>query len=92
MFPVSLGTHKYAGEEGVQPRSSRSWSRSSASTAASAPVLADILAEPGPDTSVFRLRDGVKFSDGTPFTAKDVVASYHRHRSSKARSSRSTRA
>ena len=32
----------------------------------------------------FRLRDGVKFQDGTPFTAQDVVDSYTRMRTIKA--------
>ncbi|MFJ7156549.1 ABC transporter substrate-binding protein [Streptomyces sp. NPDC101118] len=42
------------------------------------PALAAALPEVSPDglTYTYRLRQGVKFSDGRPFTAKDVVFTY----------------
>ncbi|MGN9790697.1 ABC transporter substrate-binding protein [Streptomyces sp. OZ13] len=42
------------------------------------PALAAELPEVGPDrlTYTYKLRKGVKFSDGTPFSAKDVVFTY----------------
>ncbi|HUJ01875.1 MAG TPA: ABC transporter substrate-binding protein [Usitatibacter sp.] len=46
------------------------------------PSLATEWKATGPRTWVFRLRRGVKFSDGTPFTADDVVFSYERASSS----------
>jgi peptide/nickel transport system substrate-binding protein len=42
------------------------------------PALATKWAQTAPDVWRFTLRDGVKFSDGSPFTADDVVFSYHR--------------
>jgi peptide/nickel transport system substrate-binding protein len=46
------------------------------------PELAVSWKNTGPTTWVFNLRRGVKFSDGTPFTADDVVFSYNRARES----------
>ncbi|MFG2874085.1 ABC transporter substrate-binding protein [Streptomyces sp. NPDC048337] len=42
------------------------------------PALAEALPEVSPDglTYTYRLRRGVKFSDGVPFSAKDVVFTY----------------
>lgn len=40
------------------------------------PGLALSWENPNPTTWIFHLRDGVKFSDGTPFTADDVVYTY----------------
>ncbi|WP_030158221.1 ABC transporter substrate-binding protein [Streptomyces sp. NRRL S-244] len=42
------------------------------------PALAEALPEVSADglTYTYKLRQGVKFSDGTPFTAKDVVFTY----------------
>lgn len=37
------------------------------------PVLAESWKAVGPKTWEFKLRDGVKFSDGTPLTAQDVI-------------------
>jgi peptide/nickel transport system substrate-binding protein len=42
------------------------------------PTLAVSWTQVEPQTWVFKLRQGVKFSDGTPFTAADVVASIAR--------------
>ena len=42
------------------------------------PGLATSWKQTGPTTWVFNLRKGVKFSDGTPFTADDVVFSIKR--------------
>src|SRR5256714_15150036 len=42
------------------------------------PSLAVSWQQLGPTTGRFQLRTGVKFHDGTPFTAADVVFSYDR--------------
>ena len=42
------------------------------------PWLATSWENPAPNTWIFRLRRNVKFSDGTPFTADDVVFSFER--------------
>ena len=42
------------------------------------PALATEWSQPAPDVWRFKLRQGVKFSDGTPFNADDVEFSYHR--------------
>nr|WP_272214687.1 ABC transporter substrate-binding protein [Marinicella sp. W31]MDC2880008.1 ABC transporter substrate-binding protein [Marinicella sp. W31] len=44
------------------------------------PDLAEAIPEPqdGGKTYVFKLRDGIKFADGTDMTAEDVVASFQR--------------
>ena len=42
------------------------------------PALATEWSQTAPDVWRFKLRQGVKFSDGTPFTADDVVFSYQR--------------
>lgn len=46
------------------------------------PGLALSWTNTSPTTWVFKLRPGVKFHDGTPFTADDVVFSYNRARES----------
>lgn len=50
------------------------------------PALATKVDSPDPKTRVFTLREGVKFHDGTPFTAADVVASLNRTRDPKSAS------
>jgi len=44
------------------------------------PALATRWEQPSPTVWRFHLRDGVAFSDGTPFTADDVLFSYERAR------------
>src|SRR6202171_298395 len=44
------------------------------------PSLAESWQQTSPTTWRFKLRAGVKFHDGTPFTADDVVFSYERAR------------
>jgi peptide/nickel transport system substrate-binding protein len=80
MFPVSLDTYKYAGEESVQTTIQQVMEPLvRVDDGKIVPVLATSWTNPDPDTWIFKLRSGVKFSDGTPFSAKDVVASYQRH-------------
>ncbi|GAA1789898.1 ABC transporter substrate-binding protein [Leucobacter iarius] len=43
------------------------------------PALAEKVETPNPTTRVYTLRDGVKFHDGTPLTAADVVFSLKRN-------------
>ena len=81
MFPVSLDTHKFAGEEAVQTAIQQIMEPLvRVDDGKIVPVLATSWENPDPTTWVFKLRTEVKFSDGTPFTAKDVVASYERHK------------
>jgi len=47
-----------------------------------APSLATEWKSTGPRTWVFKLRHGVRFQDGTPFTADDVVFSFERAKTS----------
>jgi peptide/nickel transport system substrate-binding protein len=43
------------------------------------PALAESFSDPDPLTKVYQIRQGVKFSDGTPMTVDDVVFSLRRH-------------
>ncbi|HEY9336426.1 MAG TPA: ABC transporter substrate-binding protein, partial [Kribbella sp.] len=67
MFPVSLDTHKYAGEEAVQTAIQQIMEPLvRVDDGKIVPVLATSWENPDPTTWVFKLRSGVKFSDGTP--------------------------
>lgn len=44
------------------------------------PNLAESISRPDPTTYVYKLRPGVKFSDGKPLTAEDVVFTLNRYR------------
>jgi peptide/nickel transport system substrate-binding protein len=54
------------------------------------PLLATAWSNPDPNTWVFTLRQDVKFHDGSPFTADDVVHSYKRMRDDPTSQQRST--
>ncbi|HEY2553507.1 MAG TPA: ABC transporter substrate-binding protein [Streptosporangiaceae bacterium] len=43
------------------------------------PALAESFSAPDPLTKVYQIRQGVKFSDGSPMTVDDVVFSLQRH-------------
>src|SRR3989344_5885187 len=43
------------------------------------PLYAESWSTDGNGTHIFRLRDGIKFHDGTPITAKDIIWSIKRH-------------
>ncbi len=54
------------------------------------PLLATSWSNPDPNTWEFKLREGVKFHDGSDFTADDVVHSYKRMRDDQTSAQRST--
>lgn len=43
------------------------------------PALAESFSHPDPLTKIYRIRQGVKFSDGSPMTVEDVIFSLRRH-------------
>jgi len=45
------------------------------------PLIAESYTQPDSTTYVYKIRDDVKFSDGTPLTVEDVIFSLERHRS-----------
>jgi len=79
-FPASLDIVLYPAEEGVLLFSEQVLDTLVRATdGAFEPRLADDWENPDPNTWVFNLREGVTFSDGTPFTSSDVKATMERH-------------
>jgi peptide/nickel transport system substrate-binding protein len=78
-FPVSLDVQKFPAEEAVQVAAQQVLETLvSLKDGKPQPLLAEKWTNPDDKTWVFTLRSGVKFSDGTPLTAKDVAASVQR--------------
>ncbi len=79
LFPVSLDVQQFPAEEAVQTTVQQGLETLTVmKDGQPAPKLATSWESPNDKTWVFHLRDGVTFSDGTPFTAKDVKASVER--------------
>jgi peptide/nickel transport system substrate-binding protein len=79
LFPVSLDVQQYPAEEAVQTTVQQALETLTVmKDGQAAPKLATSWETKDPNTWVFHLREGVKFSDGTPFTAKDVKGSVER--------------
>ncbi|GIF45693.1 glutathione ABC transporter substrate-binding protein [Asanoa ferruginea] len=79
LFPVSLDVQQYPAEEPVQTTVQQALETLTViDNGQPAPKLATSWDTPDPKTWVFHLREGVKFSDGTPFTAADVKGSIDR--------------
>jgi peptide/nickel transport system substrate-binding protein len=79
LFPVSLDVQQYPAEEAVQTTVQQALETLTVmKDGQAAPKLATSWESPDPKTWVFHLREGVTFSDGTPFTAKDVKGSVER--------------
>jgi len=79
LFPVSLDVQQYPAEEAVQTTVQQALETLTVmKDGQPAPKLATSWENPDEKTWVFHLREGVKFSDGTPFTAKDVKGSVER--------------
>ena len=79
LFPVSLDVQQYPAEEPVQTTVQQALETLTViDKGQPAPKLATSWDTPDPKTWVFHLREGVKFSDGTPFTAADVKGSIER--------------
>jgi peptide/nickel transport system substrate-binding protein len=57
----------------IEPLVEWSWSKKQI-----VPILAESWTNPDPNTWVFRLKKGIKFHDGSDFSAADVVHSYTR--------------
>ncbi|MEV6965980.1 ABC transporter substrate-binding protein [Hamadaea sp. NPDC051192] len=79
LFPVSLDVQQYPAEEAVQTTVQQALETLTVmKDGQPAPKLATKWETPDAGTWVFHLREGVTFSDGTPFTAKDVKLSVER--------------
>ena len=79
LFPVSLDVQQYPAEEPVQTTVQQALETLTViDKGQPAPKLATSWDTPDPKTWVFHLREGVTFSDGTPFTAADVKGSIER--------------
>ncbi|MEV0715377.1 ABC transporter substrate-binding protein [Asanoa sp. NPDC050611] len=79
LFPVSLDVQQYPAEEPVQTTVQQALETLTViQNGEPAPKLATSWDTPDPKTWVFHLREGVTFSDGTPFTAADVKGSIER--------------
>ncbi|GAB3805161.1 ABC transporter substrate-binding protein [Micromonospora zhanjiangensis] len=79
LFPVSLDVQQYPAEEAVQTTVQQALETLTVmKDGQPAPKLATSWEAPDPKTWVFHLRENVKFSDGTAFTAKDVKGSVER--------------
>ena len=79
LFPVSLDVQQYPAEEPVQTTVQQALETLTViDKGEPAPKLATSWDTPDPKTWVFHLREGVTFSDGTPFTAADVKGSIER--------------
>ena len=79
LFPVSLDVQQYPAEEPVQTTVQQALETLTViDKGQPAPKLATSWDSPDPQTWVFHLREGVKFSDGTPFNAADVKGSIDR--------------
>ncbi|GAA3119488.1 MULTISPECIES: ABC transporter substrate-binding protein [Nonomuraea] len=79
LFPVSLDVQQYPAEEAVQTTVQQSLETLTVmKDGKPEPKLATSWESPDDKTWVFHLREGVTFTDGTPFTAKDVKGSVQR--------------
>jgi peptide/nickel transport system substrate-binding protein len=79
LFPVSLDAHQYPAEEPTQTAVQQVLETLVAmEDGQPVGVLAESFEPVDERTWVFHLREGVTFSDGTPFTARDVKASAER--------------
>jgi peptide/nickel transport system substrate-binding protein len=79
LFPVSLDVQQYPAEEAVQTTVQQGLETLTImKDGQAAPKLATSWESPDPKTWVFHLREGVTFSDGRAFTAKDVKGSVER--------------
>lgn len=80
LFPVSLDIANFPAEEGVQTAVQQAMQTLVTFDGTEAkPLLAEKWEYVKPTELTFTLRDDVTFSDGTPFTAKDVKASLERY-------------
>ncbi|MEV6040765.1 ABC transporter substrate-binding protein [Nonomuraea sp. NPDC052116] len=84
LFPVSLDVQQFPAEEAVQTTVQQGLETLTVmKDGQAAPKLATSWESTDEKTWVFHLRDGVTFSDGSAFTAKDVKGSVERLKSLK---------